>query len=77
HRALTPNPAMADPLLTAEDVSRRLNMSVDWVYDHCSRKLPRLPFVRIGDGGLRFRASAIEAFIDERERLSAQRSKRR
>ncbi|MEZ2346702.1 helix-turn-helix transcriptional regulator [Terriglobus sp. RCC_193] len=71
HRALTPNPAMSDPLLTVEDVGRRLNVSRDWVWDHCSRKKPRLPFIRMGDGALRFRASAIEAFINERERLSA------
>jgi predicted DNA-binding transcriptional regulator AlpA len=73
HRALTPNPAMADPLLTVEDVGRRLNVSKDWVWDHCSRKKPSLPVIRMGDGALRFRASAIEAFIDERERLSALR----
>jgi len=76
-RALTPNPAMADPLLTVEDVGHRLNVSKDWVWDHCSRKNPRLPFIRMGDGALRFRASAIEAFIDERERLSTQRTLRR
>ncbi len=70
-RALTPNPAMADPLLTVEDVGQRLNVSKDWVWDHCSRKKPKLPFIRMGDGALRFRASAIEAFINERERLSA------
>lgn len=70
HRALTPNPAMSDPLLTVEDVGRRLNVSKDWVWDHCSRKKLKLPFIRMGDGALRFRASAIEAFIDERERLS-------
>ena len=70
-RALTPNPAISDPLLTADDVGRRLNVSRDWVWDHCSRKKPKLPFIRMGDGALRFRASAIEAFIDERERLSA------
>lgn len=67
-RALTPNPAMSDPLLTVEDVRRRLDVSKDW--DHCSRKKPKLPFIRMGDGALRFRASAIEAFIDARERLS-------
>ena len=72
-RALTPNPAMADPLLTVEDVGRRLNVSKDWVWDHCSRKKPKLPVIRMGDGALRFRASAIEAFIDERERLSTLR----
>jgi predicted DNA-binding transcriptional regulator AlpA len=76
-RALTPNPAMTDPLLTVEDVGRRLNVSKDWVWDHCWRKTPRLPVIRMGDGALRFRASAIEAFINERERLSAQKSARR
>lgn len=72
-RVLTPNPAMEDPLLTVEDVGRRLNVSKDWVWDHCSRKNPKLPVIRMGDGALRFRASAIESFIDERERLSALR----
>jgi len=76
-RAPTPNPAMTDPLLTVEDVGRRLNVSKDWVWDHCWRKVPRLPVIRMGDGALRFRASAIEAFINERERLSTQRSARR
>jgi hypothetical protein len=41
-RALTPNPAMTDPLLTVEDVGRRLNVSKDWVWDHCWRKSLRL-----------------------------------
>ena len=63
----------ADPLLTVEDVARRLNVSRDWVWDHSSRKMPQLPVIRMGDGALRYRASRIEAFIDERERLSAMR----
>lgn len=62
-----------DPLLTVDDVARRLNVSRDWVWDHSSRKTPRLPVIRMGDGALRYRASRIEAFIDERERLSALR----
>lgn len=62
-----------DRLLTADDVAERLNVSKDWVWDHSSRKTPRLPVIRMGDGALRYRASAIEAFISERERLSAQR----
>jgi predicted DNA-binding transcriptional regulator AlpA len=66
-----------DPLLTAEDVARRLNVSKDWVWDHSSRKTPHLPVIRMGDGTLRYRSSAIEAFISERERLSALRSGRR
>lgn len=62
-----------EPLLTAEDVAKRLNVSTDWVWDHSSRKKPLLPVTRMGDGALRYRASGIEAFIDERERLSALR----
>lgn len=72
-RALTPNPAMEDPLLTVEDVGRRLNVSKDWVWDHSSRKKPLLPVIRMGDGALRYRSSGIEAFINERERLSTLR----
>ena len=63
----------ADPLPTVDDVARRLNVSRDWVWDHSSRKSPQLPVIRMGDGALRYRASRIEAFIDERERLSAMR----
>jgi len=62
-----------EPLLTAEDVARRLNVSTDWVWDHSSRRKPLLPVIRMGDGALRYRASGIEAFIDERERLSTLR----
>ena len=46
-----------------------LHYSVDWVWDHSSRKKPLLPVIRMGDGALRYRASGIEAFIDERERI--------
>jgi predicted DNA-binding transcriptional regulator AlpA len=62
-----------EPLLTAEDVAKRLNVSTDWVWDHSSRKKPLLPVIRMGDGALRYRASGIEEFIDERERMSAMR----
>jgi predicted DNA-binding transcriptional regulator AlpA len=63
--------SLSDPLLTADDVARRLNVSKDWVWDHSSRKKPLLPVIRMGDGTLRYRRNAIEAFIDERERVSA------
>lgn len=65
-----------DPLLTAEDVAQRLNVTKDWVWDHSSRKAPHLPVIRMGDGTLRYRASRIEEFIDERERLTQIRRKR-
>jgi len=67
----------AGPLLTVDDVARRLNVSRDWVWDHSSRKTPHLPVIRMGDGTLRYRSSAIEAFITERERLSHFRVARR
>ncbi|MGB7352947.1 MAG: hypothetical protein WBD06_04565, partial [Acidobacteriaceae bacterium] len=68
---------MNDPLLTAEEVAARLNVTKDWVWDHSSRKSPYLPVIRIGDGTLRYRQSQIEEFVIERERLSVLRRKRR
>lgn len=65
-----------DPLLTADDVAHRLNVTKDWVWDHSSRKAPYLPVIRMGDGTLRYRASRIEEFIDQRERLTQIRKKR-
>ena len=66
-----------DPLLTADDVAQLLNVSKDWVWDHSSRKPPHLPVIRMGDGTLRYRSSSIEEFVNERERLSALRRRRR
>jgi predicted DNA-binding transcriptional regulator AlpA len=68
---------LREPLLTAEDVAARLNVTKDWVWDHSSRKAPYLPVIRIGDGTLRYRLSQIEEFVSERERLSTLRRKRR
>jgi len=65
-----------DPLLTAQDVAERLNVTKDWVWDHSSRKAPFLPVIRMGDGTLRYRASKIEEFIDRQERLTQVRRKR-
>ena len=59
-----------DRLLTAKQVAERLNVTTDWVWDHSSRKAPHLPVIRMGDGTLRYRASRIEEFINERERLT-------
>jgi predicted DNA-binding transcriptional regulator AlpA len=58
-------------------VAARLNVSKDWVWDHSSRKAPFLPVIRMGDGALRYRASKIEEFIDERERLTGLRRRRK
>jgi predicted DNA-binding transcriptional regulator AlpA len=68
---------LTDPLLTADEVAARLNVTKDWVWDHSSRKAPYLPVIRIGDGTLRYRQSQIEEFVMERERLSLLRRKSR
>ena len=59
-----------EPLLTAEEVAERLKVSKDWVWDHSTRRLPYLPVIRMSDGALRYRASQIEEFVLERERVS-------
>lgn len=66
-----------DLLLTAEEVAAKLKVSTDWVWDHSSRKLPYLPVIRMSNGVLRYRASGIEEFLEERERASTLRRKRR
>jgi len=66
-----------EPLLTAETVAELLKVSRDWVWDHSSRRLPYLPVIRMSDGALRYRASQIEEFLSERERVSNLRRKRR
>lgn len=71
-----------DPLLTPKEVAKRLNTSVDWVWDHSTRKTPLLPVIRFGDGPgrggmLRYRASKIEEFISEQERSTNTRRKNR
>ncbi|MBZ5509308.1 MAG: helix-turn-helix domain-containing protein [Acidobacteriia bacterium] len=69
----------SDVLLTPDQVADRLNVSVDWVRDHSSRKNPRLPVIRLGGGPgrkglLRYRAKEIEKFIAGLERMSAGRA---
>ena len=72
-----PQSLQTDPLLTVDDVASMLNVTKDWVWDHSSRKAPYLPVIRIGDGTLRYRQSQIEAFVNERERLTNLRRRRR
>ena len=68
---------VSDPLLTADEVAARLNVTRDWVWDHSSRRLPYLPVIRMSDGALRYRTSQIDEFVNERERASVLRRKRR
>ena len=69
-----------EPLLTVKQVAAWLNVSVDWVHDHVSRKEPRLPVANFGTGRgggrgvLRFRREDIEAFIKQQvERTTPKR----
>jgi predicted DNA-binding transcriptional regulator AlpA len=59
--SLTPS---ATRLLTIHDVADWLGVSKGWVYDHVTRKQPRLPCVRLGDM-THFRRVDIERFIEE------------
>jgi len=49
-RAPTYSRLASDPLFTVDEMATRLNVSKDWVSDHSSRKTPRLPVIRMGDG---------------------------
>jgi predicted DNA-binding transcriptional regulator AlpA len=51
-------------LLTPSQVAERLQVSVAWVRDHSTRKLPRLPVVRVG-GLLRYCAADIDGWIQD------------
>jgi len=73
-------PFKATPFLIFNPLCEQCGLRVrnrgTWVWDHSSRKAPHLPVIRMGDGTLRYRASRIEEFIDERERLTNLRRKR-
>lgn len=73
----SPRIAPEESLLDARDVSIWLNVSEDWVWDHASRRAPFLPAIWLSVGVLRFKPSKIAEFINERERLSTMRRKRR
>ena len=66
-----------EPLWDAEKVARVLDVSVDWAWDHSTRRAPYLPAIWLSNGALRFRPSKIKAFIDERVLLSGLKRKRR
>ncbi|MGB6942471.1 MAG: helix-turn-helix domain-containing protein [Bryobacteraceae bacterium] len=60
----------ADQLLTIADVAAWLGVSKAWVYDHVTRREPRIPCVRFGEM-TRFRRSDIEQFIEQHGRGAA------
>lgn len=65
--------AASDRLLTINDIAAWLGVSKAWVYDHITRKQPRLPHVRFGEI-TRFRREDIERFIAEHGGGNASRS---
>jgi predicted DNA-binding transcriptional regulator AlpA len=54
-------------LLTLEEVAQQLACSRAWVRDHCSRRSPKIPCVRLGGKRalLRFRPADVEQFIQQ------------
>lgn len=51
-----------EPLLTPHQVARWLGVSDRWVRDHATRRMPRIPSVKLGSL-LRFRRADIEELI--------------
>jgi excisionase family DNA binding protein len=62
-----PSSVQTEHLLTISDVAAWLGVSKSWVYDHTTRKHPRLPCIRLGTL-TRFERAAIERFIQEHAR---------
>jgi excisionase family DNA binding protein len=54
----------ASLLLTPHQVASRLQVSPSWVRDHATRKLPKIPSVKVGKL-LRFKIEDIDQFIHE------------
>jgi len=52
-------------LLTLEEVAEQLACSKAWVRDHCTRRSPRIPCIRLGTKRalIRVRPSDLEKFI--------------
>jgi len=58
----TSTPCTDERLLTPREVAARLGVSQRWVRDHATRRIPRIPAVRLGPL-LRFRWSDIADFL--------------
>ena len=59
-------------LLKIADAAKYINMSRSWLYDHSSRKYPRVPVIRMG-ASLRYDVADLDKFLDEQAMLSARR----
>jgi excisionase family DNA binding protein len=60
--------AVADRLLTAEEVAEMLSVPVGWVREHT--RTQRLPHVRLGRY-VRYRREAVVAWVEEQEQGGA------
>ena len=63
-----PTATAADGLLTADEVAALLQVTCSWVYAETRKR--RIPHLRLGRY-VRYRRSAIEAWIEDVERSSA------
>lgn len=58
----------AEPLMDARDVASLIGVSIAWVYDHATRKEPRLRAVKLGKVGgkglVKFRRQDVDEFIE-------------
>src|SRR5580704_2817759 len=72
-RTFQAQPALFSPaelparLWTLKEVANFLQMSPAWVRDHATRRLPRIPSIRLGGRRkvLRFRPQDVSQFVDE------------
>jgi excisionase family DNA binding protein len=55
-------PDVAPLLLTPNQVATRLQVSTAWVRDHATRKLPKIPSIKVGKL-LRFHEADVNQFI--------------
>ena len=61
-------------LIGAEEVSQALDVELDTIYAWVNRR--KIPFVKVG-GALRFRPSALEAWLKDREHTPDRRRQER
>ena len=62
-------------LMSLDDVAELLQVSKAWVRDHCTRRSPRIPVVRLGGrrAVLRFRRQDVDQFITDNLTSTAER----
>jgi excisionase family DNA binding protein len=61
---------MSSKLMNVEEAAKYLGVSKQWVYDHSSRKEPKIPCVKIGNN-VRFRPESLTQWVESREQRVA------